>query len=322
MFLNLLLYKQITVQKSLRIAYRFYVVSPITTLIFVFNNLKYMQIKKYSGEIVPFNGEALRKSLTRSGADVDQVNQVYNKVLNEIYDGISTRELYQLAFDTLKTVRASYAARYSLKKALRDLGPEGFYFEKYIAHLLQSMGYKSTTGQTVQGHAVSHELDVVAYKDGKLITAECKFRNDIDARISVTTPMYYLSRFKDISNINYQFFGKQLQFHEGWIITNAYFTSDSIDFAEYYQINLLSWDYPKDNSIKKRVDKAVFYPITCLTTLSDAEEQQLLKNQLILVKDLVNNPEKLDLLNLAKNRREEVLNEAHELLNYEVEEEY
>jgi hypothetical protein len=105
------------------------------------------------------------------------------------------------------------------------------------------------------------------------------------------------------------------------LITNAYFTSDSIDFAKYYNINLLSWDYPKENSIKKRVDKAVFYPVTCLTTLSDSEEQQLLKNQLILVKDIVSNPEKLDLLNLTKERKEKVLNEARELINYQVEEE-
>src|SRR5690606_18576682 len=142
-----------------------------------------MQVKKYSGELVPFNGDALRGSLSRSGANSDQVNQVYERVINKLYDGISTRELYQLAFDTLKTVRTSYAARYSLKKALRELGPEGFYFEKYIAHLLREAGYESTTGQTVQGHAVSHELDVVAYKNGKLVTAECKFRNDIDAKI-------------------------------------------------------------------------------------------------------------------------------------------
>lgn len=280
-----------------------------------------MQVKKYSGELVPFNGEALRYSLSRSGANNDQVNHVYNSVVNEMYDGISTRELYQLAFDKLKTVRNSFAARYSLKKALRDLGPEGFYFEKYIAHLLRSIGYESITGQTVQGHAVSHELDVVAYKDGKLMTAECKFRNDIDAKISVTTPMYYLSRFKDISGIDYDFFGKTLQFQEGWLITNAYFTKDSINFANYYDINLLSWDYPQENSIKRRVDKAVFYPVTCLTTLSDLEEQQLLKNQLILVRDIVNNPEKLDILELDNERKVKVLNEARELIDYKVEEE-
>jgi len=281
-----------------------------------------MQVKKYSGELVPFNGDALRDSLSRSGANSDQVNQVYERVINKLYDGISTRELYQLAFDTLKTVRTSYAARYSLKKALRELGPEGFYFEKYIAHLLREAGYESTTGQTVQGHAVSHELDVVAYKNGKLVTAECKFRNDIDAKISVTTPMYYLSRFKDISGIDYPFFGRRLQFQEGWLITNAYFTLDSINFAEYYKINLLSWDYPKESSIKRRVDKAVLYPVTCLTTLSDLEEQQLLKNQVILVKDIVGEPNKLDFLGLSKEKKEIVLNEARELVDYKVEEEY
>jgi hypothetical protein len=40
------------------------------------------------------------------------------------------------------------------------------------------------------------------------------------------------------------------------------------------------------------------------------------------VKDIVNNPEKLDLLNLTKERKEKVLNEARELINYQVEEEY
>lgn len=281
-----------------------------------------MQVKKYSGELVPFNGDALKHSLSRSGANHDQVDQVYRQVVAEIYDGISTRELYQLAFDTLKAVRNSYAARYSLKKALRELGPEGFYFEKYIAHLLKAIGYESTNGIAVKGHAVSHELDVVAYKDGKLITAECKFRNDVDAKISVTTPMYYLSRFKDISEIDYEFFGRKLQFQEGWLITNAYFTSDSIDFAKYYNIHLLSWDYPKETSIKKRVDKAVFYPVTCLTTLSDVEEQQLLKNQLILVKDIVNDPDRINILGLSKERKEKVLAEARELVTYSVEEEF
>jgi len=40
------------------------------------------------------------------------------------------------------------------------------------------------------------------------------------------------------------------------------------------------------------------------------------------VKDIVSNPEKLDLLNLTKERKEKVLNEARELITYQVEEEY
>lgn len=280
-----------------------------------------MLVKKYSGELVPFNSDSLRHSLTRSGANNEQVEKVYTQIKEKLFDGISTRELYQLAFEALKSQRNSFAARYSLKKALRELGPEGFYFEKWIARLFQEYGFESTTGQTIQGHAVSHEIDVVASKGNEMLAIECKFRNDIDAKISVTTPMYFLSRFKDISDISYHFFGQNKKFTQGWLVTNAYLTSDSKDFGKYYNINFLSWDYPTDNSIKKRVDKAVFYPVTCLTTLTDVEEKTLLQNQIILVKDIINNKEALKSLKLDSEKLRLVLEEARELIDYKLEEE-
>ncbi|MGA6118838.1 ATP cone domain-containing protein [Sphingobacterium anhuiense] len=280
-----------------------------------------MLVKKYSGELVPFNSDSLRHSLTRSGANNEQVEKVYTQIKEKLFDGISTRELYQLAFEALKAQRNSFAARYSLKKALRELGPEGFYFEKWIARLFQEYGFESTTGQTIQGHAVSHEIDVVASKGNEMLAIECKFRNDIDAKISVTTPMYFLSRFKDISDISYHFFGQNKKFTQGWLVTNAYLTSDSKDFGKYYNVNFLSWDYPTDNSIKKRVDKAVFYPVTCLTTLTDVEEKTLLQNQIILVKDIINNKEALKSLKLDSEKLRLVLEEARELIDYKLEEE-
>ncbi|MNL17177.1 hypothetical protein D3C87_1382560 [compost metagenome] len=154
-----------------------------------------------------------------------------------------------------------------------------------------------------------------------MLAIECKFRNDIDAKISVTTPMYFLSRFKDISDISYHFFGQNKKFTQGWLVTNAYLTSDSKDFGKYYNVNFLSWDYPTDNSIKKRVDKAVFYPVTCLTTLTDVEEKTLLQNQIILVKDIINNKEALKSLKLDSEKLRLVLEEARELIDYKLEEE-
>ncbi|UIR57633.1 restriction endonuclease [Sphingobacterium sp. SRCM116780] len=279
-----------------------------------------MLVKKYSGELVPFNSDSLYHSLTRSGANKEQVEKVYAQIKEQLFDGISTKELYQLAFDALKSQRNSFAARYSLKKALRELGPEGFYFEKWIGRLFQEYGYQSTTGQTVQGHAVSHEIDVVAAKDAEMLAIECKFRNDIDAKISVTTPMYFLSRFKDISAIDYHFFEQNRKFTQGWLVTNAYLTSDSKDFGKYYNVNLLAWDYPADSSIKKRVDTAVFYPVTCLTTLTDEEEKVLLQHQVILVKDILNNEAVLTVLQLSAEKLKAVLEEARELIDYKMDE--
>ena len=208
-----------------------------------------MKVKKYSGELVDFNPNSLRHSLSRSGASDQEVEKVFGDIIPKLYDGISTRELYELAFDQLKQTRNTYAARYSLKKALRDLGPEGFYFEKWVARIFQEDGYKAITGQTIQGHAVTHEIDVVASKGNELLAIECKFRNDIDAKISVTTPMYFMSRLKDVSNKPYTFFNKTLPVSQGWLVTNAYFTLDSKTFGEHYKLNLLGWDYPEKKSI-------------------------------------------------------------------------
>lgn len=274
-----------------------------------------INVKKYSGELVPFNPNSLQHSLLRSGATQEQVERVYSSIQNKLYDGISTKELYELAFENLKTHKDSYAARYSLKKALRELGPEGFYFERWIGRLFAADGYQTVTGQTVQGHAVTHEIDVVAAKENKLLAIECKFRNDVDAKISVTTPMYFLSRVKDVSDRDFTFFDRQYKFTEGWLVTNAYLTSDSKDFGAYYKINLLSWDYPAESSIKARVDNKGLYPVTCLTTLSDVDKNTLLKNNCILVSDLLKDPTHLDKLGTKNENNDKILKEARELID-------
>ena len=273
-----------------------------------------INVKKYSGELVPFNPQSLQHSLLRSGATQEQVERVYSAIQDKLYDGISTKELYELAYDNLKSHKDSYAARYSLKKALRELGPEGFYFERWIGKLFASDGYQTVTGQTVQGHAVTHEIDVVAAKDKNLLAIECKFRNDVDAKISVTTPMYFMSRVKDISERPVTFFDQEFTFTDGWLVTNAYLTSDSKDFGNYYKINLLSWDYPTESSIKVRVDNKGLYPVTCLTSLSEVEKTSLLKNNCILVSDLLGNPSFLNALQINPEKTDQILKEARELI--------
>ncbi len=273
-----------------------------------------MQVKKHSGELVTFNPESLKNSLRKSGANAQQVEEVFERILSEMYEGITTRLLYEKAFAYLKQYRRAFAAKYSLKKALRDLGPSGFYFEKWVCSLMQYLGYQSISGQTLQGHAVTHEIDVIAIKDEDFNIVECKLRNDPEAKISVTTPMYFLSRMKDVSDIHYHYFNKSRIITKGWIITNAYFTKDALDFGAFYGIEMLSWDYPQDKAIKNLTDDGNLYPITCLTVLKDIQKMLLLDNNIILVQSLIDNPDKL--LHLLKHRDivDAALAEAQELL--------
>lgn len=273
-----------------------------------------IRLTKFEGGLVPFDQDKLKGSLYKSGASREEVRQVIDEIIPCLYDGISTRSVYQLAFRHLKKVRSSLAARYSLKKALRDLGPAGYYFEKWVADFFRNYGYETMTGQLIEGVAVTHEADVIAKKGEDTYWIECKFRNTVDAKISVTTPMYLLSRIKDISVKEYNLFGEKTTFSKGWLVTNAYLTTDSIHFGEYYGIDLLSWDYPEGKSIKNLTDKKALYPVTCLTTVSQKEKEMLLSLSCIMVKDLMANGSFLDKLNLSQQRRKIISREVSELV--------
>lgn len=276
-----------------------------------------MQVKKYSGELVEFDLRRLKGSLSKSGATPDVVDEVWEKMKPMVYDEISTRDLYKMAFRLLKREADSFAARYSLKRALKDLGPAGYYFEQWVARLFNHADYQTLTGQHLAGNSVTHEIDVVAQKDDELLLVECKFRNTEDAKITVTTPMYFLSRVNDFEGRIFSFFGKDMPFTSGWLVTNAYMTTDSIDFSVYYRLNLLSWNYPEETSIKRRVDNAGLYPITCLTTINKAEKDILLKQGCILVKDIVGDPSQLDSLGCAPRKKRRIIQEATELVNHQ-----
>lgn len=279
-----------------------------------------MNIKNNAGETVEFEISKLENSLRNSGAGEQSLKRVLETILPKCFDGITTGELYRIAFEELKKISNSVAARYSLKKALLELGPAGFYFEQWIARVFQNIGYKTETGQLIKGHAVTHEADVIAKKDDKTYWVECKFRNAEDTKISVTTPMYVLSRIKDISDIQYNLFGTKTEFTAGWLITNTYFTKDSIAFSEYYGLRLLSWDYPKDKNIKSLVNQNALYPITCLTTLDGKQKQKLLEEKCVLAKELFNNQNLLNILELNDEKKSEVLKEARELMTIKISE--
>ena len=273
-----------------------------------------MLVTKHSGDLVPFDKASLYRSLSKSGASAHEVEAVYAKLEPQLFDKITTRKLYELAFKELKAVRSSYAARYSLKKALRDLGPEGFYFEKWVARVFEYLGFHTQTGLTLQGHAVTHEIDVLASNAENLHIAECKFRNDIDAKISVTTPMYYLSRIKDLKDLPFEVQGKECFIKHGWLITNAYLTKDSKAFASYYGIKVVSWDYPENNNIKSITDQYGLYPVTALTYISDDDKKALLKKGILLVLDINPNHSNVIKSIVSEKEWEAIYKEAQELL--------
>ncbi len=275
-----------------------------------------MKVVKHSGDIVDFNPIKLKQSLLKSGASKGLVETVLEAINKEIYHGISTKQIYKMAFALLKKASNSHAARYNLKESIRLLGPAGFFFEKYIARLFASEKYQTQTNLILQGKCVSHEIDVLVKKEQVVSMVECKFHMGKDTNSDVKVPMYILSRFNDLKEKQYAVFAGKEFISSCWIVTNNRFTSDAIAFAKCSGLNLLSWDYPENNNLRTKIDDSFLYPVTCLTTLSLDEKEKLLILDVILVKEIINHSELLGKIGLSPNRIKNVLKEASALCEY------
>lgn len=267
-----------------------------------------VEVIKHSGERTNFSIEKLKSSLRKSGAEEALVNEISNNVRDELYQGISTKEIYNRAFALLKKEKKGYASKYKLKKAIYELGPTGFPFEKFIAALLFYSGYKVKTGQFLQGKCVLHEVDVVARKNDQFIVVECKFHSDEGRNCNVKIPLYIHSRYRDILN-NYNDKNEAEKPTEGWVVTNTRFTEDALQYGKCAGLYLLSWDYPKDNGIRDRIDRLGLYPITASTLMSQREKQFLLSRDIVLCKQLINDDFYLDHLGISENRQARILEE-------------
>lgn len=275
-----------------------------------------MKIIKHSGNIVDFNRDKLKSSLLKSGANKHVVEDILQEIDKQIYEGISTKKIYKLAFGLLKKVSNANAARYNLKTAIQMLGPAGFFFEKYIARLFRSEGYLAQTNLLLSGRCVGHEIDVAIKKNDWIEMVECKFHPKSETNSDVKVPMYILSRFNDLKDRNHVIFTRKDKISGCWIVTNNRFTGDAMAFAHCSGLQLLSWDYPEKLSLRKRIDEGQLYPITCLTTLTLAEKDKLLVQEVILAKEIINNTRALEEIGISPIRIKNVIKEASELCKY------
>jgi Holliday junction resolvase-like predicted endonuclease len=275
--------------------------------------LEQLLVTKASGEKVRFSVGQLMSSLRKSGADEALTEEVLRQLEPMLHAGISTKKIYRHAFTILKKLSRATAARYSLKRGIMQLGPSGFPFEKFVAELLQAQGYSTQIGVFVDGHCVRHEIDVIATRDGKRLMIECKYHNMSSNKSNVQVPMYIQSRFKDVEKTNPSGHNSEIRFHQCWVMTNTRFTEDAIRYAACMNVHLVGWDFPTNGSLKDMVDSFELYPLTCLTTLSQAEKQKLLDMKLVLCKELLHNAPSLIKAGVKERHVSSVLKEVENL---------
>lgn len=273
-----------------------------------------MKVITASGKRSNFSKDKVAGSLRRSGAGEPVIQDILQTIEKELHEDMTTKEIYKRAYRLLKAQDGLTASRYKLKRAIFELGPTGFPFERFIGAVLEKSGYKVEVGKIVQGKCVSHEVDIIAVKGGKKLMMECKFHREQGNNCNVKVPLYIHSRFEDIKNQNLSKKGSLGSFTEGWVVTNTRFTEDALQYGRCVNLHLLSWDYPKGSSLKEIIDQLGLYPITVSALLTKREKQFLLSRDIVLCKELINDENfLLDELEISTGRKNRILSEMKQL---------
>lgn len=248
--------------------------------------MRVFHIQKATHWHEPFQPDKIARSLQRAGASAEQTQAVIAGIGRYFKRGISTRDIAEGVSRELDQLDRRVAARYRLRRAIMELGPEGYPFERYVAKIFSHYGFSTLVGQHVPGRCITQEVDVIAQRATRRLMVECKYHNRRGVQSDAKVAMYTWARFEDIRDRGAASHGGGTAFTEGWLVTNTKCTSQAVAFAGCVGLHVLGWGHPPERSLQLIIESAGLYPITCLPGLSQLQRRALLKNDLLLCQQI------------------------------------
>lgn len=234
-----------------------------------------MKVTKRSGDIEEFDRSKTKIAVMRAGGSSEEADDIINRLMPRLYDGITTEEIYRQIRGMLN---ARSAARFGLKKSILALGPDGRNFETLVFRLFQAMGYDAKVRQLVDGRCLTHEVDVMMEKDGKHFMVECKFHNSLSIKCAIQTALYTYGRFLDVD--------ARSDLECPYLVTNTRFSSEVVKYADCICMRLIGWKQPEKGSLEELIERYHLYPVTMLD-LKRSEIRTLLEKDIVLVADVL-----------------------------------
>ena len=267
-----------------------------------------VDVIKADGTKEPYQRKKVLDSITRAGIPKSLQIEVLNKIEADLHEDITTQQIYKHIEDYLvQSGKPHLKGRYSLKRAIMQLGPTGYPFEAYIAYVLEAEGYKTRVGLGFDGKCVNHEVDIEALRNNQKIMVECKFHNRVGTKSDVQVALYTKARFDDLS--------QKHGFTKPMLVTNTKITNDAVDYSKCVGMDVMGWSYPSEGSLRDLVEKHNLFPITTLTSLTASQLQRLLVDNIVLAKQLCEDSEIINRLGLDSHKRDQAIKEAGLICN-------
>jgi hypothetical protein len=242
----------------------------------------------------PFSEKKVFTSLKRSGASNALANSILVKVKDRLTPDMSTQDLFKMIRALLHEEEMQTALKFNLKESIKNLGPAGFIFEKYVADVFRECGYEVTINKMIRGRCVEYEMDVLAKKEGVMYLGECKYRNRPGEKVDVNVCLKEFALLSDVRRGSHFSKDQTISSIQSLIITNTKFTEQAIKYAECEGIYLFGWRYPKSGGLEKLIEDRKLYPITILPSFKNHLMDYFTDNDMMLAKDV------LDIKDVAK----------------------
>ncbi len=270
------------------------------------------EIIKADGTVEIFDGVKLEASLRRAGATDTAAERIRHTIESSMGPMAESSDVYKRAFQMLRAEARPAAARYSLRRALFDLGPTGHPFEDFVAELFKKEGWTVEGRRIIPGKCVPHEVDVYASRGNEHLAAELKYHNSPGYKTDVKVALYVKARFDDIWQCKEED-KKVCPVDLGFLITNTKFTKQAIDYARCSGMGLLGWSYPHEGSLYDRIVASGLYPVTALTTLKKSEKRLLIDRGIVTCQQVREHRDVLRTVGLSAEQIGTVVAEANTL---------
>jgi hypothetical protein len=257
--------------------------------------MREIHIINSKGEKEIFSFQKVYRSAIRAGANKSLAREIARIIEKDVFSGMETSDIYKRVRRLLARKNSKSYLRFSLKQAMRKLGPTGFPFEKYVGEMFKELGFSVKLNQSLSGKCVAgYEIDFLAEKDNIVYIGECKYRNLQSNRIHTNTALANHARFMDILNHALLKQGKYKNYTKKTIIvTNTKFTTRAKRYSRCVNTKLLGWKEPKNNSLENIIEKQKFYPITILPSLKSRVKDAFVSQKMMLARDVLRiNPRK------------------------------
>ncbi len=275
-----------------------------------------MEVLNSLGEREPLSQKKIYQSARRSGASKQLAQKVTSQIMSSVYDGITTKEIFQQIQSILLKEEKKAGIRYGLKEAIKKLGPSGFPFELFVAELFTKYGYFTKSNVVIRGCCIEYEIDFIAQKERMFYLAECKYHND-NQKIDVNVALIAYASFIDLLKGSYirSLKSKKIEARR-LLVTNTKFSSKAIKYANCVGINLLGWRYPKEGGLEYYIEKEKFYPLTILPSVNSFLASIFYRAKISSIHDLakINSRQFASQYNIPIAQLNKIINEANLLL--------